>query len=111
MIPDKYNLDKKTYMPSFQLSLDRLVNRLDPAGTHLKQQSGIAQAFREIAGPTVSEHTTSIILRDTTVMVTVDDAIWAQELSFLAHEYAQKINEKLGADVVTSLKFFARPVR
>ena len=111
MIPDRYNIDKKTYMPPLGFSLDRLVERLDPAGTHLAQQSSVAQAFREIAGSTIEEHVTSVVLKESTVMVTVDSAIWAQELSFLADEYRREINGKLGADVVTSVQFFARPVR
>ena len=111
MIPDRYNIDKKTYMPPFELSLDRLVDKLDPTGTHLAQQSSVAQAFREIAGSSVGKHITSITLKETTVAVTVDSAIWAQELSFLADEYRQKLNKNLGTDIVTSVQFFTRPVR
>ncbi|MCL2818157.1 MAG: DUF721 domain-containing protein [Actinomycetia bacterium] len=108
---DNDDLDTRSNMHPFNLELSSLLSDLDRDGTRLSSQTMIMRGFREIAGQTVSEHTRSIHFSQGVVTAVMDSGIWAQELSFLADEYRVKLNDLLGGEVVTVVKFRTRLMR
>jgi len=82
----------------------RLLGRLDRTGTGMQQARAIA-AWREAAGPEVSAHARGFVLRDGELLVFVDVSVWANELSVLAEHYRGAVNERLGKEVVSSIRF------
>ncbi|MCL2491342.1 MAG: DUF721 domain-containing protein [Coriobacteriia bacterium] len=103
--------DTRVTMQSFDLALSSLIGDLDADGTHIAYQSAVSKGFKEIAGQTVSEHTKAVHFDKGVVTVVMDAGIWAQELTFLAEEYREKLNKLLGGDVVTALRFCTRSMR
>jgi predicted nucleic acid-binding Zn ribbon protein len=72
----------------------------------------VQRAWRETAGATVNEEAEPVSERAGTVTVACRSAVWAQELSLLAPDLAERLNEALGAPaespVVRELKFVVR---
>ena len=72
----------------------------------------VQRAWRETAGATVVEEAEPVSERAGLVTVACRSAVWAQELSLLAPDLQQRLNEALGAPagspVVRELKFVVR---
>jgi hypothetical protein len=58
-----------------------------------------------VAGPDVERHTMGVALRDGTLLVYVDSPVWANELSVMAEQYRQRLNEVLGKELVRAIRF------
>jgi len=87
-------------------SLSALVRRLDKRGGGGYIQTRVAQAWRNIAGPSVEGHTTGEHLRSGgELVVLVDSPLWATELSALAEHYRTSMNQELGEDLVKAVRF------
>ena len=86
-------------------SLQRLAERLDRKNKGALLQTRVAELWAQVAGPAVLEHTTDAYLRGGELVVSVDLPIWATELSALSGEYIKRLNEGLGQDRVTSIRF------
>lgn len=84
--------------------LRRLAARLDRSGGGLSQAK-IHTAWADVAGPLVTSHTTGAHLRDSELVVYVDTAVWATELSALAGPYQEALNQYLGEEVVKAVRF------
>ena len=69
------------------------------------QQARAIAAWREAAGPEVSAHARGFVLRDGELLVFVDVSVWANELSVLAEHYRGAVNERLGKEAVSSIRF------
>lgn len=89
-------------------ALGDLLGGLDRSGTMLLQVK-VEAAWNAVAGPTVSSHTTGAHLRSGQLVVSVDSAIWATELSALSGHYVKALNEELGKGVVRSIRFTVSP--
>ena len=72
----------------------------------------IQRAWRETAGATLVEEAEPVSERAGTVTVACRSAVWAQELSMLATDLAERLNGALGAPadtpVVKELRFVVR---
>jgi hypothetical protein len=88
-------------------SLGNLVRSLDRASGGGWQQIRVNEAWSEVAGPTVMEHTADVHLRTAPreLVVAVDSPVWATELSALSALYLEKLNEVLGQKAVKSIRF------
>lgn len=88
-------------------SLGKVLRSLDRKSGGGWQQVQLAQAWDDIAGPTVQEHTADVHLRSSTkeLVVAVDSPVWATELSALSALYVEKLNEALGKNSVKSIRF------
>jgi len=86
-------------------SLGALVRKLDKKGGGAYLQTRAAQAWHRIAGPSVCAHTTGAHVREGEMVVFVDSALWATELSALSEHYRTSINQELGQDLVKSVRF------
>lgn len=90
---------------SLGAELKRLADKLDSKSGGRLSQTSAARAWLGMCGETVASHTTGFFLRNGEAVVYVDSNIWATELSALSGTYMVRINEALGQEVVTSMRF------
>lgn len=64
----------------------------------------IAEMWAEVAGPAAAAHSIPAGLRGTTLLVDADPGLWVQELSARRGRFADEINRRLGARVVTDIR-------
>jgi len=103
--------DKRSAMEPLELALSSLIGELDKDGDRLKNQGAVARGFDQIAGESVRAHTRAVWYDKGVVTVVMDSGIWAGELAFLADQYREKLNETLGGDIVTDVRFCTRAMR
>ncbi|MBW3537042.1 MAG: DUF721 domain-containing protein [Actinobacteria bacterium] len=88
-------------------ALDRLSRRLGgPSSAVLRTIFG---RWEEMVGPSVATHVKPVALRGTTLVVAADAPAWATQMSWLGQDLARRLNEDLGASVVTSIETRVRP--
>ena len=104
MDADSNDYDRRTRMTSLGRGIEEVVGRLDPTGGKAKLQSGAASAWRTVAGDAVSAHAVSVYVRGGQLVVEMDSAAWATDISFLSGEYLKAVNAHLGEDVVDSVR-------
>jgi len=85
--------------------LDGLIKRLDRKSGGSYFQMRVAQAWDQVAGPSVAAHTTGTHLREGEMVVHVDSPIWATELSALSERYRVEVNSFLGQEAVKAVRF------
>jgi len=86
-------------------ALELLSARLDKRSGGGYLQSRVAEAWKKLAGPSVEHHTTGAHLRKGELLVSVDSPVWATELSALSEHYRQALNDELGEEAVSSVRF------
>jgi hypothetical protein len=84
-------------------ALESLVERLDKKGLYAR--SRVAEAWRTAAGPEIDAHTTGAFLRDGELVIYVDSPVWATELTSLSEMLRSALNEAVGEDLVSSMRF------
>jgi hypothetical protein len=87
--------------PSLAAALGRLDRKNAGAGASAK----VGAAWLKIVGPSVQGHTTGAYMRDGTLIVYVDSPAWATELSAMSERYRGAINEELGQELVSAIRF------
>lgn len=81
-----------------------LLGRLDTQGGGRDRARAIT-AWRQVAGDGVFAHARGFALREGELLVFVDTPVWANELAALSEIYRTGVNERLGKEVVTSIRF------
>jgi predicted nucleic acid-binding Zn ribbon protein len=81
-------------------ALDGLTAELSPATTLARIQT----TWERVAGAAVAAAATPTAERDGTLTVTCSAAVWAQELDLMAPVLLQRLNEALGAELVSRLR-------
>ncbi len=84
--------------------VDGLWGRLDRSEQGATRARAVS-AWRSVAGEEVAAHARGFSLRDQELLVFVDSAVWANELSVLSEHYRLAVNERLGKELVTSIRF------
>ncbi|MBC8418347.1 MAG: DUF721 domain-containing protein [Desulfobacterales bacterium] len=69
----------------------------------------IWKVWDEVVGPTISDSARPSQIKKKRLMVTVSDPIWLQELKFLESTIREKLNRKLGREVVDKIEFRVGP--
>ncbi len=77
--------------------------RLDPEGRRFAGRA--AEAWARAVGDEIAKHTAGSALREGELVVFVDSAVWANELSVMAEQLRGRVNEELGEDMVRSVRF------
>lgn len=95
---------RKGRQTDLKRELASLSRRIDSKQGGLLQLK-VKQAWSDIAGPTVLSHTTGAHLRGNELVVFVDSGLWATELSALSGRYLEALAEKLGPNLVRSVRF------
>ena len=96
------DIDKMSETTPLALELERLLGRIDPDGTRRASPLGasvLRRAWEESAGQQVAGITRGLALRGAELVVTVDNPVWAQELSLLAEKYRDPLNEALNREL------------
>ena len=90
-------------------ALDRLSKRLGgPPSAVLRTIFG---RWEELVGPAVAAHVRPVALRGKVLLVAADAPAWATQMAWLGPDLARKVNEDLGASVVTSVETRVRPAK
>jgi hypothetical protein len=90
---------------SLNTGLDALVRRLDRKNGGGYTAARIGAAWSKCAGDMALAHTTGAHLRDGTLVIYVDGAIWATELTGMAEQFRVSMNEELGQELVKEIRF------
>lgn len=61
--------------------------------------------WNRVVGKTIAEHASPAWIKYGILFVTVDDAIWKQELEFLKSQILSKLNEHMDAGKLKGIKF------
>ena len=86
-------------------ALDGVMRRLDRKNGGAYTAARVMLAWDAIAGEGIAKHTTGAHLRDRILIVYVDNNTWATEYTAMAEQYRRSINENLGEDLVSGLRF------
>jgi len=86
-------------------SLRTILGRLDRKNAGAAVSARVGQAWLAIVGPSVQGHTTGAYMREGTLVVYVDSPIWATELSAMSERYRGAINEEIGENLVSAIRF------
>ena len=84
-----------------------LVSGLQPA-TLLGE---VQRVWHEVAGPVIGAQATPTAARDGVVTVSATSAVWAQELDLMSGELIARLNARLGASTVVSVRVQPTPAR
>jgi hypothetical protein len=79
------------------------LTRIDPEGRRFT--GATASAWKRVAGPDVERHTMGVSLKDGSLLVYVDQSAWAQNLSLMAEQYRERLNEEIGEELVRAVRF------
>lgn len=69
----------------------------------------IVEMWADVAGAEPAAHSKPVALRGTTLLVNTDPGLWVQELSARRGRFADEINRRLGARVVTDIRIRPQP--
>ena len=98
------DFDHDTKLTSIKRGIENLMGQLDPTGEKGRTQLGAAAAWREVAGAPVAAHAAAIYVRGRELVVEMDSATWAQDISMFKDRYRDAVNEHLGEKVVDSVR-------
>jgi predicted nucleic acid-binding Zn ribbon protein len=73
--------------------------------------AAVQAAWPQVAGDTVAGQATPVAERDGVITVACRSASWAQELDLLSERLRGRLNEGLGEERVSSLRFTADAAR
>jgi predicted nucleic acid-binding Zn ribbon protein len=59
----------------------------------------------EVVGERVAARARATSFREGTLYVSVENAVWMTELSYLRRQMAEELNRRLGAEVVREIRF------
>ena len=66
--------------------------------------------WQAVVGEQIGANTNPAAFKGSLLIVNVTNSAWVQQLWFLKKEIVQKINQNLGEDLVTEIKFRIGPV-
>jgi hypothetical protein len=80
-----------------------LLGRLDRRGGMARARA--VAAWSEVAGDEIAKHACGFAMREGELVVFVDAPVWATELSALSEHYRRAVNEHLGEEAVSAIRF------
>ncbi len=88
-------------------AVEALTRRLEP----MTPLAAVQRHWVDVVGPAVAAEAQPVSERGGVVTVACRSAVWAQELELLAPDVVARLNERLGAARVTSLRCTATGAR
>ena len=85
-------------------AVEALARRLEP----LTALARVQRAWPDVVGPAIAAECEPVSERGGTVTVACRSAVWAQELTFMAPDLAERLHAALGAPQVRELRCRAR---
>ena len=93
---------KKTQ--AFGDAAERVLGRMDTSGK--RYGARVVGVWSEVVGPGIARHTQGFAFREgKELVVFVDTPAWANELSLMSGDLMRRINERIGDESVSSLRF------
>ncbi len=86
-------------------ALGKLVKRLDRSSGGGWRNVRASEVWPDVVGPTISAHTGRVFLRGGELVVNVDSPIWAAELAAMSETLKARVNQALGKEDVSSIRF------
>lgn len=86
-------------------ALSGLVARMDRKSGGAFTSAKVGAAWASVAGEMVMRHTTGAHLREGTLVIYVDGPVWATELSAMSERYKDSMNQELGQNLVSEVRF------
>jgi predicted nucleic acid-binding Zn ribbon protein len=68
-------------------------------------QKRLVESWPEVAGEVIARYTTGVTIYNQTLFVRISVPALRQDLSMRRMEFVQKLNEYVGAQVITDIKF------
>jgi hypothetical protein len=104
---------KKTYLK--RDSTERLGDLLQQSLSRLElapqlEAYGIWPVWNEVVGKPVARNAQPEKIRSGTLFVKVSSPVWMQQLQFMKDLIAEKLNQRLRAEVVKNIFFFVGPI-
>lgn len=65
----------------------------------------VCAAWKDVAGPVAAAHSKAVRVTDGELVVAVDSPAWASEMSLMRSHYLQALQERMGKEAVTSIRF------
>jgi len=62
------------------------------------------ELWPEVAGDRIAARTRATEFRDGVLTVSVDNAVWMNELTYLRHRIVEELNRRLGGRIVTEIR-------
>jgi len=88
---------------SLKETLSAFTQRLDRFGNLPKARA--VGAWEEVVGPKIATHSMGAGLKDGEMLIFVDSAAWANELSLMSEDMMSRVNSVIGEELVTSIRF------
>ncbi len=73
------------------------------------EEAEIWEHWKEIAGPELAPHSTPIGVRDGTLVIEAESAVWMHKLSYHKSKILDKSNEYLSEEKLSELYFALKP--
>lgn len=81
---------------------------------HLRQQGletpmlqhRLIDSWSKVVGPTISEYTGDIFIKNQTLFVKINNASLRQDLSLMHTQLTRRLNEATGAQIIADVKVF-----
>jgi hypothetical protein len=83
--------------------LEQSLKRLDPSGRI--SEYGIWPIWNETVGSLIARNAQPEKIRNGTLFVSVSSSTWMQQLQYMKEMIAQKLNERLGREIVRTIFF------
>ncbi|MCX8006582.1 MAG: DUF721 domain-containing protein [Coriobacteriia bacterium] len=83
--------------------IERLLARADRGDGLLKAR--VCSAWEEVAGPAACKHSRAVRLSEGELVVAVDSAAWANEMSLMAGRYLAALQKRFGNEAVRGIRF------
>ena len=97
----------KTHPDRVADALRQVVQRIDPERRLAAYR--VWTFWRDEVGPAVAARAEPSSFRDGVLSVRVSGAAWMQELQFMKEELRERLNARLGADVIRDIYFVSGP--
>ncbi|MDY0340261.1 MAG: DUF721 domain-containing protein [Coriobacteriia bacterium] len=93
---------KKTQ--TFGAAAEHVLGRIDTSGK--RYSARVVGVWSEVVGPGIARHTQGFAFREgRELVVFVDTPAWANELALMSGDLMRRINDRVGKESVTSLRF------
>ena len=64
--------------------------------------------WEDVVGESLRAHTQAVRVDGGRLVVTVEDAVWKQEISLLRGEIIEKLNDRMGSDIIRDIVLVVR---
>jgi predicted nucleic acid-binding Zn ribbon protein len=83
----------------------KVIRGLKIAGECLSTEDLVRAAWPQAVGPRIASHTRPVALRESKLVVEVEDLTWQSQLTTMSAQILPRLKEMVGADSVRSIEF------